>query len=628
MSKKKKEKNNASSSAKTNKSSLARKTPKVSIYSSEGFWLKNKWVIAVFTVLGIGLYFQSIPYGYILDDQIVISDNEYTQEGLNGIWKILTTESFQGYFGKQRDLVQGGRYRPLSIVTFAIEQSISKNNPALQHIINILLYILCGLLLFRIFSFLIPEDKSFWFMSIPFAAATLYMVHPVHVEAIANIKGRDEIMAFIFSLATMYYSFKYILQKKNSALILMAFVYYLGILSKENTLTFLGVVPMTLFLFTRMRNKDILKVLGVLLTVTVLYLIQRYAIIGYLINTNLPKDVMNNPFAEMNGSQKNATVTFTLLKYLGLGFFPHPLTHDYYPYHIPKMEWSNIWVLSSLLIHIGLTTMSLLWIRKKPLIAWCILFYIMTISIVSNAIFNVGTFMNERFIFISSAAFCVFLAHLFLNIIPSKGWFSKKIGMGIIGLIVLLFAIKTITRVPAWENAMTLNRSAVKVSKNSARANSFMATALYKEALNISDNTARKSNLLEAQQYSDKALTILPNYGNANLMAAGIAAEIFKIDKDIDKLIATFITVGTNRPQLEFLKEFSTYLNDVNPAKMTDFYYELGHNVLFQQKKNYKWAQHILLLGNTHDPSNVKIKQSISKIYRMMGDENAARKYE
>jgi hypothetical protein len=100
------------------------------LFYQEGFLIKYWPAILLFFAASWGIYQACIPYNYVLDDKIVITDNEYTKKGFAGIWDIMTTESFEGYFGEKKDLVQGNRYRPLSIVTFAVEYGIQdKLNP-------------------------------------------------------------------------------------------------------------------------------------------------------------------------------------------------------------------------------------------------------------------------------------------------------------------------------------------------------------------------------------------------------------------------------------------------------------------------------------------------------------------
>ncbi|HXR81830.1 MAG TPA: hypothetical protein VN763_12960 [Saprospiraceae bacterium] len=226
---------------------------------SPGFWQRHWKEAIIIPVMAFALYWMCLPYGYVLDDQIVITDNKFTQKGVAGIWDILSTESFSGYFGGQQDLVAGSRYRPLSIVSFAIEQSIFGSNTFERHLVNILLYGLLGLLLFRILSILFPEkEKSLWLLSLPFLTAALYLFHPVHSEVVANIKGRDEIMTAIGALGALYFALKYLPTRKMIFLMLSGICMFLGLMSKENALTFLAVIPLTLYFFTKAKTRDIM----------------------------------------------------------------------------------------------------------------------------------------------------------------------------------------------------------------------------------------------------------------------------------------------------------------------------------------------------------------------------------
>ncbi len=158
-------------------------TEEVIIHAQGSFYqndfLKTHWIPALILLISsFGLYFASMPYDYVLDDKIVITDNSYTKKGFSGIWDILTTESFQGYFGEKKDLVQGNRYRPLSIITFAIEKGVIGDlNPTVSHFINILLYGLTGILLMLVLSMLFRNFKgNSWWFSVPFIASLLFII--------------------------------------------------------------------------------------------------------------------------------------------------------------------------------------------------------------------------------------------------------------------------------------------------------------------------------------------------------------------------------------------------------------------------------------------------------------------
>ncbi len=161
-------------------------------------------------VLPFLLYYQAMSFGYVLDDKIVISENAFVQQGTSGISDIFGKESFTGFLGEQQDLVVGARYRPLSIATFALEQEYFGADPATSHAINILLYGLTALLIFRVFMIIAPSKEGTpWYFNLAFTGGLVYVLHPVHTEVVANIKGRDEILALLLSMATLYGMLRY-----------------------------------------------------------------------------------------------------------------------------------------------------------------------------------------------------------------------------------------------------------------------------------------------------------------------------------------------------------------------------------------------------------------------------------
>ena len=102
--------------------------------SGRQFWQQN-WIAAMLlTLLSFGLYYPSLTFDYVLDDAIVLSENRFVEQGFGGIKDIMSKDTFWGYAlfeGKETNLV-GSRYRPLSLVTFAIETAFQKVPEAVQ----------------------------------------------------------------------------------------------------------------------------------------------------------------------------------------------------------------------------------------------------------------------------------------------------------------------------------------------------------------------------------------------------------------------------------------------------------------------------------------------------------------
>jgi hypothetical protein len=100
---------------------------------------------------------------------MVYWQNAYVQKGFAGIRDIFGADSFMGYFQKKENLnlLEGGRYRPLSLATFAAEVGIfGKDHPGISHFINILLYGLTGILLYRIvLNFFPAKEGGRWYFS-------------------------------------------------------------------------------------------------------------------------------------------------------------------------------------------------------------------------------------------------------------------------------------------------------------------------------------------------------------------------------------------------------------------------------------------------------------------------------
>jgi hypothetical protein len=402
-----------------------------------------------------------------------------------------------------------------------------------------------------------------WWLSIPFVASIIFIAHPIHTEAVANIKGRDEIMSMLFSLGALYGALRFADQGQRKWLVMTLLTYFLGLLSKENAITFLAVIPVTLYFFGHNQWPKIKTIIVWLLLATLAYLILRFNTAGVPKFSQPINDLMNNPFLGMKPAEKFGSIMYTLGKYIALMFWPHPLSHDYYPYAIPKIP---IFALIPLISLVGYTLLLYTgfkgWV-KKSIYSYSILFYLITLSIVSNIVINLGTFMNERFIFMASAGFCIALAYFLVEHLPSL--FSKGKIAGIVLAVVATLGLgfKTYDRVPVWKDALSLNQAAVAVSSNSARANSFMSTALfekYKETINpnaYKDLTPQQKDLLkQTEYYANKAVSIVPDYQNANLMLIGVASEIYKSEKDIQTYIQSATVYFSGRAwKFSLLKE-------------------------------------------------------------------------
>ena len=92
----------------------------------------------------------------------------------------------------------------------------------------------------------------------------LFAVHPIHTEAVANIKGRDEIITLLGSLAALYFSIRAYREKNLGLNFAAAGLFLLALFSKENAITFCAIVALTYYVFTKADfGKIVLKALTI-----------------------------------------------------------------------------------------------------------------------------------------------------------------------------------------------------------------------------------------------------------------------------------------------------------------------------------------------------------------------------
>ncbi|HIE16344.1 MAG TPA: tetratricopeptide repeat protein [Bacteroidales bacterium] len=582
-------------------------------------------IILGFTFL---LYGNTLFNDYALDDAIVITQNQFTKKGLSGVRDILTTEYFTGFFGKQKNLVSGGRYRPLSVVTFAIEYEFFGKSPAISHFFNILFYVLTGYILFLVLLQLFPlESEKRWWFSLPFLGTIIWLAHPIHTEAVANIKGRDEILSLLGALLALWYAIKFVKQQKYLQLLWSAVFLFLGIMAKETAITFLFIIPFAIFLFIDSKKKNIFTVIAVTLVVSIVYLLIRFSIIG-LPTQKVPGELMNNPFLYADGVHKYATIILTFIIYIKLLLFPHPLTYDYYPYHIHLTDFINIWVIFSIVFHLILIVIAFVSLKRNKIISFALFFYFASFSLVSNVLFPVGTFMNERFMFMPSIAFAIILAYYLLKYLKEKLLYLTIV----ILLILIPYTGKTIIRNRDWKNDLTLFTHDVKISFDSAKSNTSAGGKLI-EAAKREKNAVKKQEMLNrAIFYLHRAIKIHPYYSDALLLLGnGFYENGRQIDstwfyyKKILKLNPDFKNVFNNlkvvlndsispEKRLSILKE----VNSISPNKFWVLY-QIG-NIYGRYLNNLDSSIVYLLKAEKLNPNKVQVQKDLGVAYGLKRD--------
>lgn len=509
--------------------------------------MKNSRIHKIVLLTLIALFYcNTLSLDFALDDRMVIMENEFALDGSwDSVKRIFTEDTFTGYFGNDKSVVVGGRYRPMSQLTFMLEASLfgkkikeqigdvhdfdNLHDPSHEdfftgsflaffcHLMNVVYYILLCLLVYEVLSKLFRKyqgDK--WFQSLAFLAAVLFALHPIHTEAVANVKGRDEIFAMLGATTALWCSLQYVDTRKWWYLLLSLAAITFGLFSKENAITYLAVVPLSLFFYQSDNKKkiDYLTTLLPLIIGSVFFVWVRSCALGGLMPEDSTQNILNNPFIHSTKVQEIATVLITWGIYFKLLFFPHPLTHDYYPHQITITDFSNplVWVI--LAGCVALVVYALLNLKKKSVVSYGILFFVITFSITSNLLFNVGTFMNERFVFMASLGFTLIVGYWIYLLSVAKNASLQKLSVGILAVVGLLFGIKTFTRNFVWDNDFTLFLTDVKTSHESIKCNISAGGS----KLQIWKKSHKERDKVEAYRYLEKALKLDDHALNAYLL--------------------------------------------------------------------------------------------------------------
>jgi tetratricopeptide (TPR) repeat protein len=506
-------------------------------------------------LLALIFYGNTLSNGFAFDDSVVITGNQFTRQGVKGIPDLVTHDLFAGIYGKSLELT-GGRYRPVPLITHAIEYSLWKDqHPGLDHLVNVLLYALAGIVLLFTLNRLFKGAST-----LAFAAAVLFIIHPIHTEVVANIKSRDEIICFIFLMLTLDQLVQYISSGLRKHFLLSLGCYLLSLLTKEHGITFIAVIPLVLFFFTEEAPRSILRRTVPYLGIAVFYLVFRSMLLHTSGITD-STDVMENPFYGVPFGERLGTVMHIMGKYLALLVFPHPLSCDYSYNQIPYSGLLSIQSLIPFLICLALGVFALLHFKRKDLLSFCILFFFITISIVTNLFFNIGAPMGERFAFLPSLGFCVALAAVLLRLLRLPETPAGKAPAALyasLGLIALPCAFLTIGRNKEWKNNEVLFAADVQKVPESGKANYYYGNVLYNAYTDSSATLSpqRKQFLLAtAKQHTLVAARIAPSFFHAHLNLGKIYMEennadsaIFHLQKVTELLRPTSVKVnGTTR---------------------------------------------------------------------------------
>ncbi len=466
------------------------------------------WIPFLFAFV---LYGNSINNEFALDDLPQIVDNRMVQKGWSGVGELITTN----YWGGSNQNL--GYYRPLSHITFAIENALHGNNPHIMHLINVLLYALTGMI---VFAFLLALFRRMPFFAL--VVTLLFMAHPVHTEVIANIKSRDEILSFLNSTIALWLAFNYAKNKYLPTLFISWAFYFLALMSKETAMTTVAVLPFMFYFFTPKKGGKIASITLSFVILSGLFLLLKYLLIGTL-SGDPPNEINNYPYQEASG--RIPTMLYIFILYVWRLVFPLRLLYDYSYNQIPEASWASPVVWLALLILLGLAFLAIKNLKRKNILSFSIFYFGITLSVGLAFVLTRGGIMAERFLYAPVLGFSLAAGYLLFKLLPRDGKTKRivydfkpglsKLFVGILALLLLSYSARTIVRNPDWKNNFTLFSHDVAYGGQSAQLCKHYGSELINQAVAEKNPKLKDSLMTKGIAEVEKALIINPNFSEA-----------------------------------------------------------------------------------------------------------------
>jgi len=417
---------------------------------------KNK--LAIYTLLAIiafAVFWQVHQFEFInFDDNVYVSENVVVQSGLTkeGFFWAFSTKYF-------------GLWNPLVWLSFMADYELYGLHAGGYHLTNLILHILSTLLLFWLFH---RMTGALWKSAF---VAAFFALHPLHVESVAWVSERKDVLSAFFWMLTLCCYVVYTEKQSIKRYLLVVFSFVLALLSKPMVVTLpivmilLDYWPLKRFenqnrlsdmIVWQLREKLPLMVLSLLLVVVTFY---------------TPGDNASYELLPFQARLANAPVAF--VTYLVKTFWPHNMAIFYpFPSHIPVWQ-----IAGSVLLIIVVTTAVIISVKRLPYIFVGWFWFIIIIAPVIG-ILQIGDFaMADRYHYLPSIGLAVMLAWGLPHFIKREV-LRNNILLPLALVYLSSLAFLTWEQCAHWRNNIELWNHAIQATEDNYMAHNNLASAL------------------------------------------------------------------------------------------------------------------------------------------------------
>ena len=190
-------------------------------------------------------YGNSVTNGYNIDDSLVTQNHAITSTKSRATLVDVFTKP---YYADKAGYSYG--YRPIALFSFYLENRILGEHAAVSHFLNILIFALTTLLIYYIIAQFPVNNAS----QIALISSIIFIVHPIHTEAVNSIKNRDELLSLLFALCSFWLIIKYN-SKGYIILLCSGLLFGLALLSKKSVMPLAFIFPYYFALFEKNNAK-------------------------------------------------------------------------------------------------------------------------------------------------------------------------------------------------------------------------------------------------------------------------------------------------------------------------------------------------------------------------------------
>ena len=430
----------------------------------------------------------SLVNGFAYDDVWIISNRELVH-GIGRGWEIVTSQFWSDAF---EPLI----YRPLTLLTFAVDWQVWGGDPFGFHLTNVVLHAVVTVLLVFFLSRFFPIWAA-W------AGGLVFAVHSVHTEAVANVVGRAEILTALFILIGCLVYMRAVRRERISLTVvaLLAILYTLAGFSKEVGFVMPGLLLATdlpllartstgeLGRFTRARLPLYASLAGVL---ALLFLV-RLAVLGTLVGS-----VPARTFAlDDSFTTRLFTMARVWPRFFDLLLFPLDLSADYSPAVILPASGLTLGGAFGFVLVILTIALAVVAFRRLPEFSMAVMWSVVALIPVSNLLIMVETVLGERRLYLPSISVSIVVA---LALARAPATRRRLLGAAVVAW-VGFFSVVTIRRNPVWASTDAVFADLLRHHPESSRV-----------LFGLGQRHQELGNYAEARIWMERSLEIWPWY--------------------------------------------------------------------------------------------------------------------